>query len=359
MKKRYLILIFIIVTFPFHTTYGLGLHIKANVGQFSAVLGAIFYTSVSVSLGALMWYFIYKYKLYEKNTYIQIAFFVVSSLFYLPLWTYIVDTLNNIFVFRSGGLINPLEYFGNWPVIIGKILNGYQAYVVVLMASYLYIFLMKRVEISYELANTALSLSKTKLSNLNNQINLHFLFNSLNTILSLIKSDKKSAEKAVEDLGAMVQKIASQDRSEITLQEELELVGTYLSLEKLQMGERLSLAIDVDEKAKTALVPPLSLQTLAENGIRHGISQMKEGGILTIQASVSSESLQITVTDNGRGVHSSADTQNTGVGLENLDARLKALYEDDAHLSLENLSEGGCRASFTIPLRHKIGELGP
>ena len=187
------------------------------------------------------------------------------------------------------------------------------------------------------------------------QIHPHFLFNTLNAISTLVTESEN--EIAV----AMISRLADFFRAtlegpsadEVRLEDELALTEQYLEIEKLRLGDRLRVEVHVDPELLSHHVPHLVLQPLVENAIRHGIAPRAGRGTITVAAERDVEHLTITVTDDGLGERSRANTANgyrAGVGLNNINQRLADLYGDPSGLRLSWPAAGGCEATLKIPL---------
>jgi sensor histidine kinase YesM len=180
------------------------------------------------------------------------------------------------------------------------------------------------------------------------QIEPHFLFNTLANIHSLIAEDPDKASRILEQLNAYLRTSLRRTRQPTsTLGEELELVSTLLAIAAARLGPRLEWAIDVPEGLRSRQLPPLLLQPLVENAIRHGIEPAVEGGRILVQARPVDGGVELTVTDTGAGLPEDAPA---GVGIENIRSRLASLYDDPrARLALYANMPHGLIAQLFIP----------
>ena len=148
----------------------------------------------------------------------------------------------------------------------------------------------------------------------------HFIFNALNTLHAQIESDPRGAQSTTERLAELFrQVIAASDESTISLKRELSFVEAYLGIEQARLGERLKVRVDVPEELESASVPPLSLQVLVENAVKHGIAPLERGGEIRVTANREGADLVIEVSDPGTGIGTQTGT---GTALETLRARL-------------------------------------
>lgn len=179
-----------------------------------------------------------------------------------------------------------------------------------------------------------LRLREVELQFLRSQINSHFLFNALNNIRALILEDAQAARQALSDLSTLLRGLMhSEAVATVSLRDELELVKGYLALEALQFEQRLSFAITVDPRVQDVKLPPLLLQTLVENAIKHGIARRSDGGAIHISAmplSVDRWRLQVA----NPPAELPASHAGNGIGLKNARERLYAAFGDRASLDI-------------------------
>ena len=196
-------------------------------------------------------------------------------------------------------------------------------------------------------------LSKAQLQALKMQLNPHFLFNTLNSISSLMYTDVEAADAMLMRLSEFLRMTLEQNvDQEISLDRELDFVQRYLEIEKIRFEDRLSVSIEVDEEARSAKVPSLALQPLIENAIHHGIATRPEGGSIAISAEKQNGRLHIAVRDDGSGMQSSRGER---VGLANTRARLEQLYGAEHSFSIGNAAGGGVVVDIEIPFRRAEG----
>jgi two-component system sensor histidine kinase LytS len=194
--------------------------------------------------------------------------------------------------------------------------------------------------------------SQAELRALQSQINPHFLFNALNTLYGIIPREASGARKTVLNLAEIFRYFLQSERSFIPLSDELKIVKAYLDIERLRLGPRLEIEIDVDEAALPVLIPILSIQPLVENAIKHGLSAITRPGLLRLKAKMMNDEVLITVEDTGRGIASpngGTGDARVGVGLANVKRRLRLCYGPETDLLVES-SSAGTKVEFAIPL---------
>ncbi|SFE40906.1 Histidine kinase [Spirosoma endophyticum] len=216
-----------------------------------------------------------------------------------------------------------------------------------LLAYHLYHYAQREVKSTRENARLEIMTRDARLSNLSTQLNPHLLFNSLNTIKALVVDEPDSARRAIDLLSDLLRTgLYAGDDVLISVKEELGLVRDYLELEKLRFEERLTYQIDMDDTLASVRILRLSIQTLVENALKHGIATTKAGGLVHIQISRQEEFIQIRIQNPGR---LDARIPVSGLGLANLAERLQLTFTDKASLNVTNEPEGIVSATLRIP----------
>ena len=201
------------------------------------------------------------------------------------------------------------------------------------------------------LARVESQLARAHLQALTAQIRPHFLFNTLHTIGQMWRSGRGDEADAVLDhLGALFHKVQhSTSRTEVSLAEELELAREYLAIEEARFRDRLRATIHAPPETLACLVPPLILQPLVENAVRHGISALSSAGEVEVRATLDDGLLSLSVRDDGPGLGAPSAAAGSGTGLRNTRERLIQLYGEDARLHVESPPGGGTLVRVAIP----------
>lgn len=195
-------------------------------------------------------------------------------------------------------------------------------------------------------------LTDARMEALRAQLQPHFLFNTLNSVVELIRERPDDAEEMTLRLSNMLRRTLNlASGQEVALCEELELVREYLSIEQMRFRERLSFSFDCPAETLGVSVPNLILQPLVENAVRHGIAPSAKGGTITISARKSGELLHLSVHNSSAIPASSATPASNGIGLSNTRERLRTLYGDKGEVRLETTPDGGATATIVIPHR--------
>src|SRR5262249_30701735 len=189
---------------------------------------------------------------------------------------------------------------------------------------------------------------QAQLASLESRLQPHFLFNTLNAISALIQEDPDQAERTVERLAALLRfSLDATGRGLVPLADELKIVEDYLEIERTRLGPRLAFAVDAPLDVTRCEVPPLAVQTLVENSVKHAIAPRPKGGTLRIGAARAGDALRLTVWDDGPGF--TTDAMRPGHGLDGLRSRLEARYGAAATLSVDR-REGGTLVTVSLPL---------
>ena len=189
--------------------------------------------------------------------------------------------------------------------------------------------------------------ARAQVAALQARIRPHFLFNSMNTIASLIRTRPQDAERAVEDLGELFRATLRGGEGASTLAAEIELVEHYLAIERLRFGERLGVAWRIDGLPRELAVPPLLLQPLVENAVLHGIQPLAEGGSILIEGTVEAGTVRIMVR-NPRPARPPPLARGNRSAIDNIRQRLFYHYGSAGRLELEE-GAGYYAATLTIP----------
>src|SRR6266571_4187755 len=194
-------------------------------------------------------------------------------------------------------------------------------------------------------------LSKAQLNALRQQIEPHFLFNTLNAIAGLVRERRNDAAvNMIAGLSDFLRRVVEDsNRQQLTLGEEMEFLQKYLDIQKVRFAERLDLNVDVPEELFSARVPSLILQPMVENAVKHGIAKRVQGGLIRISAFRSNGRLTLSVYNDGPKLPPDWEKTNSGIGISNVRTRLQGLYGDRFELNMRNQEPGGVEVSVSVP----------
>jgi two-component system LytT family sensor kinase len=196
-----------------------------------------------------------------------------------------------------------------------------------------------------------LRLNEARLAALSRQINPHFLFNTLNSVTSLIRLDPNQARQVVLKLSKILRRLLRQQENLTPLREELSFIDDYLAIEIVRFGDKLRFVKDTDPATLDLLVPSMLLQPLVENSIRHGLSSKVDGGTVRVRSRLMANRLQIIVEDDGVGIPEAklATLFEQGIGVSNVNERLKVLFGEEYKMWIDSRLGEGTSTGIEIP----------
>ena len=265
----------------------------------------------------------------------------VHLLFYV--WTWRALTPNQIGQLPFGEVLHTAareHYIFDWLV-----------YWAVLGSDYFLAYFRRARELELAAAQLQRQLAEAQLQALKMQLHPHFLFNTLNTIATLVrKQDNDAAVQMLAGLGDLLRHTLEQvDKQQVSLREELDFIERYLAIERARFHDRLTVRMRIAPETLTAAVPSLILQPLVENAVRHGIARRAAAGVIEITAAREAGKLRLQVRDDGPGLPENFAAEDEGVGLRNTRMRLARLYGDEHSIALRN--GAGLKVDLIIPFR--------
>ena len=234
------------------------------------------------------------------------------------------------------------------PFIITQYLFNFMKPLAIWMLIYFF-FQYSKKQLVMERENNQLerAIQETEGKVLRAQMNPHFVFNALNSIRALITEDPTKAKKGINQLSKLLRSsLLTERKKTISIAEELDTILDYLNLEKIRYEERLAWKIEVVKEIYQAQIPPMLLQTLVENAIKHGIAHSSKEGLIQIKGELLGNLIQLQVINPG---HLKTRGESTGIGLVNSQNRLQLLFGETAHIDLKPLDKNHVLASVTIP----------
>ncbi|MCB9350677.1 MAG: histidine kinase [Lewinellaceae bacterium] len=239
------------------------------------------------------------------------------------------------------------HFLSNMLVWNPVLITGLRHMSIWLLAYHLYHFYQREVQSTKMNAQLSLIAKQAQFDNLSAQLNPHFLFNSLNSIKSLIIENPRTARRAVDLLSDILRSSLYDKRhATVSLEEEIALVKDYVELEKLRFEERLEVKMEVDEQLNSVRILPFSIQLLVENALKHGIDKQMEGGLLHISVKKENNMAVIKI-ENPGGLKIEVSK---GIGLKNLKDRLQLKYKGEAQFDINELPHSAVLATLIIPI---------
>lgn len=227
------------------------------------------------------------------------------------------------------------------------------AYMVLLVTWSSIYFLYHYLESNNRSLKYEAAMNEMHLNQLKSQLNPHFIFNALNSMRALVDEEPKKAKTAITQLSNILRKSLITDKERVVaFRDELNTVKDYLALEGIRFEERLRVEFDIARGSEYFEVPPMMLQTLTENAIKHGVSNLMEGGLIQISTEIQESLLIVKIRNSGKLLNGvNRPKSQTGVGLVNTKERLKLIYGDGATFRMYNENDKFVVAEVKIPQR--------
>ncbi|WP_316833003.1 sensor histidine kinase [Pedobacter aquatilis] len=285
-------------------------------------------------------------KLPLKALLLRLIFTVVVMGFAYFIITLVKTWLFRTYFFTGNGSFKAFVDYNGLNILIA----GIRLMSIWLLAYHLYHYAIREIIIAKENANLLVLQKEARLNHLSAQLNPHFLFNAMNTIKSLITENPLSARRGIDLLSDLLRSgLYSGEDFMVSLEREINLIADYLEMEKLRFEERLEYDIQIDNKLgdlNAIIIPKLSIQTLVENALKHGISKLKAGGLISISITRRDESL-LTLVSNPGSIKTNKLSQ--GLGLKNLNERIRLTYKEKACLKVTE-EHAKVLATLILPL---------
>jgi two-component system LytT family sensor kinase len=230
-------------------------------------------------------------------------------------------------------------------------------YATSIMAIGIELKIFQSVRIQKKLEEQEKLLLQARMEALQNQINPHFLFNTLNSVSSLVRFDPDTARDLIIKLATILRRLLNSTEAFVPLRDEVEFIDNYLDIEVVRFGrDKLRVIKELDPTSLDAMVPSMLLQPLVENSIKHGISSKVEGGSIYIRSRISESLMIIEVEDDGVGMGfatsplSTRPHPGTGIGMANVAERLQVLYGDTATMTVDSREGKGTLVRLRLPV---------
>ena len=287
---------------------------------------------------------------WKKNLAVHLPGFILLSMVHSALATWIILSIDP---FDSMG-DSPKTFWPRFLSRVGSFGPDLLVYGAVIGICYALDYYRKYREREFLASRLEAQLAQAQLDSLRMQLHPHFLFNTLNSIVGLVRDNKNQAAVSMlvglSDL--LRHTLEHSSRQEVELSEELSFIKLYLSIQEMRFSDRLRIEFDIDPQTAKALVPNLILQPLTENALRHGIARTAASGVVGITSAVENGHLRLMVYDNGAGLPDDWQMKGSaGIGLANTVARLQQLYDDRHEFDIRNRDGGGVEVVILMPLR--------
>jgi two-component system LytT family sensor kinase len=245
---------------------------------------------------------------------------------------------------KDGVFLSPIWTDPNWPAVLA-------AYVSSIFAVMLPLKIWNNTRNEKKLEAQQLRLNEARLAALTSQINPHFLFNTLNSVSSLIRTNPEQARGVVYRLSSILRRLLRNTDNLTPLRDELAFIDNYMSIEMVRFGEKLRFVKEIDPETLDRMVPSMLLQPLIENSIRHGLATKVDGGLIRVRSYLADGRLHLVVEDDGVGIPEArlATLFEQGIGVSNVNERMKVLYGPDYRMWIDSKPGEGTRTGIEIP----------
>lgn len=301
---------------------------------------------------------VYSNFLFQLKLYLQVVGHILGAMAYFL----IMGSLS----FYLEDYVEGYVYFENWKAHILGLLrwNGLQfqnQYIIIAAVYYLIRYFQSQQKKEYEKGELAVRNREMQLSLLKSQINPHFLFNTLNSINTLVGSRKEEARKVITQLSDIFRyALDSHGDNKVKLSQELDFIDNYIKIQQVRFGDRLKYVTEIDPSCMSILIPSMILQPLVENSVKYGIGPKDDGGTITVIVKRFNAMIFFEVKDDGLGSNAKKvmDGSSSGVGIKNTDQRLRNSFGPGHGLRIKS-NEWGYSVSFFIPVQTDGNEKFP
>ncbi len=298
--------------------------------------------------------FIWAHWLFQFRPLIQI----VGHISGIIIFFLVMGTLSYYFTDYLEGFV----YFEHWAEYMMTMISSWDAlrihdqYIITVGVYYVIRYFQTRQLHDHEKSELIIRNKEMQISLLKSQINPHFLFNTLNSISTLVNSSKDQARKVITQLSDVFRYALDSHNGEmVKLIHEVEFIENYIRIQQVRFGDRLKFEKAIDPSCLSIMIPPMILQPLVENAVKYGIAPKEDGGTISVIVKRSGSIIYFEVKDNGLGTLAQKvmDGSSSGVGMANTDLRLKSYYGPQSHLRVR-ASERGYSVSFFIEEKAKL-----
>ena len=294
----------------------------------------------------MMRYFIHYYSVLKKPVSSQLYYFIILTLIFSILFGGISEAVDYI----AG--VNPerLQKYSTAKRIFLSSFNSLWLIGIWNLIYYLYHYIETNRKQELDTLRLEAMVKSLELKTIKSHINPHFIFNALNSIRALVDENPERARRAITELSNILRSSMRAEQMEtVPLQQELDIVKDYLALEQMRFEERLKVNFDIDADTLNQPVPPMMLQTLVENAIKHGINKQEHGGFITVRSVFVNNHHELLVINSGI-YQSKIDKSETGFGIKSTQDRLNLLYQGKANFEIHDMKNNTVQSKIIIPI---------
>lgn len=301
---------------------------------------------IGFGLTHLMRYYIHYFQVLERPVKQQIYYFIVLTLVFSVLFGVISESVD----FLMG--YNP-QRLKNYTKAERLFLNSFNAIWLIgiwNLIYYLYHYIERNRKQEIDTLRLEAMVKSLELKTIKSHINPHFIFNALNSIRALVDENPERARRAITELSNILRSSMRAEQLEtVPLEHELDIVKDYLALEQMRFEERLKVDLDIDPDTLAQPVPPMMLQTLVENAIKHGISKQLMGGFVHIKSTFVKNHHELLVTNSG-SLNGKKPENGDGFGIKSTQDRLNLLYQGKANFEIRNVDNNTVESRIIMPV---------
>ncbi|HUQ98592.1 MAG TPA: histidine kinase [Gemmatimonadaceae bacterium] len=320
---------------------------QKGVGGVQALYAGIDYAIIPALLGVIVWWLTGRITWPARRPAVFFLAQLALATTYSVIWLLLV--LGSISL--GTGLTRAVAIvttFAGW-----QLMSGYWTYGITACIAYAIRVTWSLREKEAARAKAEVARASAELSALRGQLNPHFLFNTLHTVIALVRREPQMAEAALEQFGEMLRYVLDINRAaqeDVALDDELEFVRNFLALEQLRLGDRLRVVEDIHPDTLDCVIPSLTLQPLVENAVKYAVASRVRGGTISISSTLEGSSVVLGVADDGPGVDASVEA-GTGVGLRAVKQRLETRFPGASRFELRTAPGEGFSVRLTLPAR--------
>lgn len=336
----------VLIAFLYAVLYTAILSYVEHILFAEAFLGTVLSTLIKICVLFGIWYLLVR-ELYHLRGWVKLILHIIVGLAYVFVWyhsyLFVFDQLIGLEYLKGGGFIQDKIWI---------MISTYFEYAIIFSVIHIIESVKKLRKRERQAAELRELSNQQQIASLKAQINPHFLFNTLNSINAMVSKDVGQTRSMIAKLSEMLRySLESFERERISLIEEIAFVGKYLEFEKHRCGDRLDYSINMDEELSAVEIPPMTIQPLVENAVKHGIAPTEEGGTVTLSAFQKGSTMKVEVIDTGQGMGDPQKLENSdGIGIRNTDKHLKKRYGKESALQFDQITPSGTKVWFTIPI---------
>lgn len=304
-------------------------------------------SALGIMVTHLMRQVIHKLNVLQKPLKTQIFYFLILTLIFSIILGAFSEIANNV----TGHSPERLKKYSGQEKLFLSSFSALWLLIIWNLFYFLYHYIESNRKQQIDTLRLEAMVKSLELQTIKSHINPHFIFNALNSIRALVDENPNRARTAITELSNLLRSSMQVEKMEtVSLQKELDIVKDYLALEQMRFEERLQIQFEIDAETLNYSVPPMMLQTLVENAIKHGISKNVNGGLVKIISEFNNNNLEIVIKNTGTFNQKDGYLLN-GFGLKSTSERLKIIYQGKASFSIKNTDDGFVESKILIPIQ--------